>query len=79
LQQLLVRLAIVGALLCGPGFLFVLWSGLSAIRADFGSLAFALACVACVVTIMGVAGLGDMQAERLHQRWLDQHGMPPPE
>lgn len=67
----------IGIAMCAPITLFVLWSGVSAIRADYGIVAFVVACAAGAVTALGLAWLADTQAERLRLRPSDRPGAPP--
>lgn len=76
---LLRRLAIAGAALCAPVFLFILWYGITSIRHDFGMAAFLACCVGGMIALLSFASLVDTQAERLHRQWLDQHGQRRPE
>lgn len=64
-----------GVMLCAPILLFVVWYGLHAIRADFGLSGMAIAGIGSIIGLGSFAFLVDSQAERLHQQWLDQHGL----
>lgn len=64
MRRLLINLAIILVLACGPITIFAIGWGYTQIYHQFGMVPFVIACLSGTVTILGIASLIDKVQER---------------